>query len=230
MCSFAGWWTWESIGLSVFLTPLWRCDSSSAERPLTVSFSPNTTRSPVSVSDFVSAILRKKSFSLLGKLLICSLKHDVRDKSSESTSYIESKPMQRDWNFYGGVVLAKHLTSIYPQHVRVPSSMSVARLHGNNALAAVAQAIVLIHSLGVLIHRQNESENGSLRERERIIMFPLLSRLPQLSLKRSSQSTCLLIHLKPTNNRTPPASMSLSTSLSFFLPLFSHFFVSNFYS
>lgn len=90
--------------------------------------------------------------------------------------------------------------------------MSVAHLHGNDALAAVAQAIVLIHSLSVLIHRQNESENGSLRERERIIMFPLLSRLPQLSLKRSSQSTCLLIHLKLTNNRTP-ASMSLSTSL-----------------
>ena len=42
-------------------------------------------------------------------------------------------------------------------------------------------------------------------ERERIIMFPLLSRLPQLSLKRGSQSTCLLIHLKLGNNRTPLA-------------------------
>lgn len=34
-------------------------------------------------------------------------------------------------------------------------------------------------------------------------MFPLLSRLPQLSLKRGSRSTCLLIHLKHSNNRTP---------------------------
>lgn len=200
--------------MSVFLAQLWRCDSSSVERPLTASLSPNTMRSPVSVSDFVSAVLRKKSFSLLGKQLICSLKHDARDKPSESRSNIENKLKQRDWNFYGGVVLAKHLTNIYPQHVCVPSSMSVARLHGNDALAAVAQAIVLIHSLSVLIHRQNESENGSLRERERIIMFPLLSRLPQLSLKRSSQSTCLLIHLKLTNNRTPPPPPCLYLPLS----------------
>lgn len=89
--------------------------------------------------------------------------------------------------------------------------MSGARLHGIDALAAVAQATVLIHSLIVLIYWQNESENGRLRERERIIMFPLLSRLPQLSLKRGSQSTCLLIHLKLTNNRTPPhVSLSIS--------------------
>lgn len=43
-------------------------------------------------------------------------------------------------------------------------------------------------------------------------MFPLLSRLPQLSLKRGSQSTCLLIHLKLGNNRgTPPAPLAPST-------------------
>lgn len=55
-------------------------------------------------------------------------------------------------------------------------------------------------------------------------MFLLLSRLPQLSLKRSSQSTCLLIHLKLSNKRTPQClSISLS-SPSLFLPLFPHFF------
>lgn len=107
-------------------------------------------------------------------------------------------------------------------------------LHGNDALAAVAQAIVLIHSLNVLIYCGNESENERLRERERIIMFPLLSRLPQLSLKRGSQSTCLLIHLKLGNNRTPQClylslSLSLGLSLHFSLPCF-HFSISNFYS
>lgn len=45
--------------------------------------------------------------------------------------------------------------------------------HGNDALAAaVARAIVLIHSLNVLIYCGNESENERLREGERIIMFP----------------------------------------------------------
>lgn len=88
-------------------------------------------------------------------------------------------------------------------------------LHGNDALAAVAQAVVLIHSLNVLIYCENESENERLRERERIIMFPLLSRLPQLSPKRGSQSTCLLIHLKLSNNRTPQfVSISLFLFLS----------------
>lgn len=48
-------------------------------------------------------------------------------------------------------------------------------------------------------------------------MFPLLSRLPQLSPKRSSQSTCLLIHLKLGNNRTPPNFPA--PSLPTFLPL-----------
>lgn len=96
--------------------------------------------------------------------------------------------------------------------VCVCSSCEWARLHDNDASAAVAQAIVLIHSLNVLIYCENER----LRERERIIMFPLLSRLPQLSLKRGRQSTCLLIHLKLSNNRTPP--ISLSPSLSHFFP------------
>lgn len=69
-------------------------------------------------------------------------------------------------------------------------------------------------------------------------MFPLLSRLPQLSLKRGSQSTCLLIHLKLCNNRgTPPLhpAAAVSPSMS---PLcrssshrfFPHFPASNFYS
>lgn len=56
-------------------------------------FSPKTTCSPI--SDFVSAVLRKKSVSLLGKQLICCLKHDVWDKSCESRSNIESKLKQR---------------------------------------------------------------------------------------------------------------------------------------
>lgn len=61
-------------------------------------------------------------------------------------------------------------------------------------------------------------KNRRLRERERIIMFPLLSRLPQLSLKRGSRNTCLLIHLKQCNNRTPrfPA-ISPSPSPSVFI-------------
>lgn len=57
--------------------------------------------------------------------------------------------------------------------------------------------------------------NERLRERERIIMFPLLSRLPQLSPKRGSQSTCLLIHLELGNNRTPPICLCLSLPRSF---------------
>lgn len=95
--------------------------------------------------------------------------------------------------------------------VCVRSSVEWACLHGNDAPAAVAQAIVLIHSLNVLIYCENESENEGLGERERIIMFSLLSRLPQLSLKRGRQSTCLLIHLKLCNNRT-------SQSLPLYLP------------
>lgn len=52
-------------------------------------------------------------------------------------------------------------------------------------------------------------------------MFPLLSQLPQLSPKRGSQSTCLLIHLKRSNNRTPQfpsiyLSLALALSLHFF--------------
>lgn len=136
-----------------------------------------------------------------------------------------------------GVLFSPTSLFVLSQCVCVPDC-DWARLHCNDALAAVARAIVLIPSLNVLIHCENESENGRLRERERIIMFPLLSRLPQLSLKRGSQSTCLLIHLKLSNNRTPPP-MSLSPSLSplthilslhLFLPLFSHFSISNFYS
>lgn len=100
-------------------------------------------------------------------------------------------------------------------------------LHGNDVLAAVAQTVVLILSLGVLIYCENESESGRLRERERIIMFPLLSRLPQLSPKRGSRSR-LLIHLQLCNNRTPQfpsiyLSLSLVRSLLFFHSFFSHF-------
>lgn len=96
-------------------------------------------------------------------------------------------------------------------------------VHGNDALAAVARCAVVIHSLDALIYCENER----LRERERIIMFPLLSRLPQLSLKRGRLSTCLLIHLKLSNNRTPQflwLYLSLSRRLYFFLlPIFSLF-------
>lgn len=96
-------------------------------------------------------------------------------------------------------------------------------VHGNDALAAVARCAVVIHSPDALIYCENER----LRERERIIMFPLLSRLPQLSLKRGRLSTCLLIHLKLSNNRTPQflcLYLSLSRRLYFFLlPIFSLF-------
>lgn len=47
-------------------------------------------------------------------------------------------------------------------------------------------------------------------DREGIIMFPLLSRLPQLSLKRDSQTACLLIHLN-FSNTSPPMSASPPT-------------------
>lgn len=43
-------------------------------------------------------------------------------------------------------------------------------------------------------------------------MFPLLSRLPQLSLKRDSQTACLLIHLNFSNKKTPsPPCLSVSS-------------------
>lgn len=99
--------------------------------------------------------------------------------------------------------------------------MSGTCLHGNDAVAAVAQAIVLIHSLSVLIYCENESENGRLRKRVNNYVS-LLSRLPHLRLKRGSQSTCLLIHLKLSSKRTPQC-LSLPLLL-FVLPLFPHFF------
>ena len=51
--------------------------------------------------------------------------------------------------------------------VRVGLICEWARLHGNGALAAVARAIVLIHTPDVLIYCENESETGRPRERER---------------------------------------------------------------
>lgn len=96
-------------------------------------------------------------------------------------------------------------------------------VHGNDGNDAVARCAVVIHSPDALIYCENER----LRERERIIMFPLLSRLPQLSLKRGRLSTCLLILLKLSNNRTPQflwLYLSLSRRLYFFLlPIFSLF-------
>lgn len=53
-------------------------------------------------------------------------------------------------------------------------------------------------------------------------MFPLLSRLPQLSLKRDSQSACLLIHLNFSNKKTPPMS---SCFPSLFHPRLMHFLI-----
>lgn len=114
--------------------------------------------------------------------------------------------------------------------------LSGAHLHVTEPVAAVALAIVRTHTLlSVLIH----SESRRPRERERIIMFPLLSRLPQLSLKRGSQSTCLLIHLKLGNNRGTPRHTSTQPPLSLHpclpsvVPSSHHFFphspASNFY-
>lgn len=64
-------------------------------------------------------------------------------------------------------------------------------------------------------------------DREGIIMFPLLSRLPQLSLKRDSQTACLLIHLNFSNKSPPHVCLFLP---SHFLPLLMHFLITNFYS
>lgn len=46
-------------------------------------------------------------------------------------------------------------------------------------------------------------------------MFPLLSRLPQLSLKRDSQTACLLIHLNFSNKKTPPPPCLSVSPLTF---------------
>ena len=74
-----------------------------------------------------------------------------------------------------GVLFSSTLFFVPPQCVCVCVCVCVrvglicewARLHGNGALAAVARAIVLIHTPDVLIYCENESETGRPRERER---------------------------------------------------------------
>ena len=67
-----------------------------------------------------------------------------------------------------GVLFSSTLFFVPPQCVCVCVCVCVrvglicewARLHGNGALAAVARAIVLIHTPDVLIYCENESETG----------------------------------------------------------------------